>query len=244
MSSGKFLKIWAAAATGVALLLAGFVAGTWNGGRQAVGPAQVSYSQPTDPNASRATNDAIAPYVVPDAFADLPAEWHTPFDGTKLDGYAIAFDPHRRQVIVEQCRHRGYVDSRTGDIVQPGWEFCDNVLRATLARLDAQSATAIGPAQEPVELALALEGAENEPRLALSFPGHRMVLQPGSKNDLYQAMDRSPRMRQEKEVFHRTLIREEDARRRILSESAVSDAEASVPTYTLPAPKARVDDTR
>ena len=60
-----------------------------------------------------------------------------------------------------------------------------------LARVQARSG-------EQLDLSLSLTAEDGQSQLALSFPGHQMNLVPGSKNDLFQAMDRSPTMVEQK----------------------------------------------
>jgi hypothetical protein len=228
----KFLLAWAVAASALALLLLGILIGRSTG---------------TDPNPVRAAGDyeatrmasegpdagAVAgpDYSIPDVFQGLPKEWRTGTDGETFDGYAIWFDPERREVIVEQCLHRGYV-TEDGAPLDTNYEFCEGVLWASILDIGAGEATVRTQTGEVVELDLAL--SEDAGQLSLSFPGHDMTLVPGSKNDLLQAMDNAPRMVSEKQQAIEVMQAQYQERLRA-QQAAERDGEQDIPTYTLPA---------
>ncbi len=110
----KFLVGWAVAASALALLLLGILIGRSSGTETVPLRAPGGYdASSTDTGMAANATAAVEPdYIVPDVFKGLPSEWRTATDGDTFDGYAILFDPRRREVIVEQCLHRGYL---TGD---------------------------------------------------------------------------------------------------------------------------------
>jgi hypothetical protein len=158
--------------------------------------------------------------VIPEAFVSLPSEWRTEFHDSDYHGYAILFDPPRREVIIEKCFHPGHFDQDTGQPIADGWEFCDNVLWGQLESLDEHSAHVRARDGTQLDLDLALSDANGQTHLALSFPGHQMELIPGSKNDLFQAMDQSPQMaEQRKQKFEFMMNAEEERRRQAQSQA-------------------------
>lgn len=236
----KILLGWALSATALALLFLGFAVGKRSAlvDARAANQAPYASTQSTLAPGAAHTNDAASanlpanPYVIPDAFANLPAEWHSVTNGEAVRGYAILLDVQRREAIVEKCHHRGYVDQRSGKIIEPGWEFCDNVLWGTLTRIDERSATAM-QAGKPVELTLELGGARDAPRLSLSFADHTMILKPGSKNDYLQALESTPQIRQQKDRYVRTMVARDQAQRRVAQQTG-NAMRTEVPTYALP----------
>lgn len=228
----KILLGWAVSATALALVFLGYALGkTSVPDTRAGGPALHSAGGGNTDGAA-ADEPAVDPYVVPEALAGLPTEWHSVVDGQATRGYAILFDPQRREAIVEKCHHRGYVDQRNGKIVEPGWEFCTSVLWSTLARIDEKSATAIHRGQ-PVEIEFELSLQNGAPRLSLSYEGHDMVLQPGRKNDFWQALENTPQMLRQKDKFVKTMVAREQAQRRVAQQTGGAP-DTDVPTYSLP----------
>ncbi|NND59983.1 MAG: hypothetical protein HKN49_06905 [Gammaproteobacteria bacterium] len=229
----KFLLAWAVAATALALVSLGFALGR-AGSNPAVDPpmlnADPTMSTMAGPDAESHPADT---YSVPDALAELPGEWRTQFDD-EYGGYAILFDPGRRELIVEQCAHPGYID-RTGAPVELGWEFCESVLWGTLATLDSDGALVRDRRRGSVEVELSLSGGD-PPKLSLAFADHDMVLIPGSKNDLFQAIDRSPEMMAQRERKLQMAIAEEEARRRMAEEAQNTGKPAGepVPVFIMP----------
>ena len=62
-----------------------------------------------------------------------------------------------------------------------------------------------------------------------------MVLMPGTKTDLVQAMENSPSILEQKDKFIKAMIAREDAQRRVALEAGGDGGATEVPTYTLPA---------
>ena len=205
------MRNWAVAATAIALVLLGVLIGQ-------------RLSQPTKPDAkindsqevNSASNAEInsnvdgtvgserepikkpEAFIIPAAFTSIPSEWHTVIIENGFDGYAILFNPTRREVIIEKCRHPGYFDLETGQPFPEGVNFCTNVLWGQLLVMDERSAKVQARSGGQLELSLSLTAEDGQSQLALSFPGHQMKLVPGSKNDLFQAMERSPTMVEQK----------------------------------------------
>lgn len=212
---------WAVVATALALVSVGYAGYAMGRKSTATIPALASAprdSRPVDTSGREAPAQPIDPYQVPAALAGLPAEWHSVPGGEDSRGYAILFDPQRREVIVEKCLHPGYVDPRSGDLIELSWEFCEGVLWGSLTRIDERSATVIARAGDAVELAFAVEGEGGSPRLSLSFADHEMLLTPGSKNDYFQLLENSPAMRVQKDTYIKTMVAREQAERRAASD--------------------------
>ena len=81
-----------------------------------------------------------------------------------------------------------------------------------------------------MDVQLTRRDTESGPRLAVEFAGHRMDLIPGSKNDLLQAIEAEPAIREQKALWIRQMMAGEDADRRQGDASPGDD----VPRYTLP----------
>lgn len=213
--SSSFFKYWAIAATAIALVLLGYLIGQHTAQSPEVlaesvqsQPAGVAgpHREPAESGTSAATNeggavvDQLPPYIIPDAFLALPSEWRTPLSEDHFDGYAILFDPPRREVIIEKCQHRGYFDTASGQPVPMGWEFCDNLLWGQLLELDEHSARVGSRRGELIDMSLSLSNENGVSQLALTFPGHQMNLVPGSKNDLLQAMENTALIQEQKRL--------------------------------------------
>lgn len=204
----SFFKRWAIVATALTLVLAGILIGQQIGERRAQARHMAAEGTPKSRLGPVAENNVTTnqngaspeTFNIPDTFNAMPSEWRTaPADGD-FSGYAALFDPQRREVIVEQCRHPGYIDPRSGEPLDTtGTEFCTPVLWATLEPLDEHSARARDRSGESVDLALAYSGADQQPQLAMEFKGHQVTLVTGSKNDLFQEMERSPEMMAQKQ---------------------------------------------
>lgn len=229
------LLVWAITATALALVLLGYTIGAKSRAVPSV-PAGPYGPALTDTQGGESTKQ-VDPYQVPPAFAGLPSEWRSVFNGTDFRGYAILFDPTHREVIVEKCRHPGYPEQVAGGVRDINWEFCTNVLWGKLTRIDEHSATAVDGNGDPVELEIAVNRDSAAPRLSLSFADHDMNLTPGSKNDYFQEMENSPAMQLEKDLYlENSIAVEQEQRRR--DEQAGSQPPPNVPTYSLPATEA------
>lgn len=223
--SSSFIKYWAIAATAIALVLFGILIGqrvyqkpqsqtlvdqaagvekahgsdeknrTGTTGRQGdnIGTGTTSTE-------GQNAGDEPKPFVIPTAFTSLPSEWHTVLTDDGFDGYAILFDPPRREVIIEQCRHPGYFNTETGQSLPRGLEFCTNVLWGEMQTMDESSAQVKSRNGELLDMTLSLSSEDGQSQLAVSFPGHQMNLVPGSKNDLFQAMDNTTVMSEQKRL--------------------------------------------
>lgn len=204
----NFFKHWAILATALALVLAGILIGQQIGERRTQSRQTVANeSQQRQPdqvvdNSVTSGQNGASPetYNIPDSFDAMPSEWRTAPASGDFSGYAALFDPQRREVIVEQCRHPGYMDPRSGQPLETtGTEFCVPVLWATLESLDERSARARDRSGESVDLALSYSGLDKQPRLTMEFKGHKVTLVTGSKNDLFQDIERSPEMMAQKQ---------------------------------------------
>lgn len=238
----KLLIVWALSATALALVFLGYAIGKTTEADKRLSASAAYGSHLADTSGGEPQVELVDPYVVPAVLDGMPSEWRSPFDGKNFHGYAILFDPMRREVIVEKCRHPGYFDERKGVAVDGGWDFCNNVLWGSLVRIDEFSATAVNRAGQELELELTLDGEGDERRLSLSFPGHAMVLQAGSKNDLLQALEFAPQMQKQKDRLMKTIVAQEQAQRRVAEESG-DGRQVAVPTYTVPAGEDRQDET-
>lgn len=230
----KFLLAWAVGATALALVFLGYAIGRTSGnGAEPV--TLLSGDNPATSTEAGADASAVPvdPYVIPATLSGLPAEWRTPFED-RYEGYAILFDPQRRELIVEQCAHRGYLDERSGVPVPEGWEFCANALWGQVQELTEHSATVADNRRGVVLVSLDMDTASDPPQLELSFAGHDMVLVPGSKNDLFQDMDRSEPIRAQRMAVM-NLAMAEDAARRRLAQEGIDAGPEPVPVYALPA---------
>jgi len=209
VDKGKnFFKRWAIVATALVLVLAGILIGQQIGERRAQARHMAAEDtprwqlSPVAENSVTTGQDGASPetYNIPDNFDAMPSEWRTASADGDFSGYAALFDPQRREVIVEQCRHPGYIDPASGQPLDTtGTEFCTPVLWATLESLDERSARARDRNGESVDLALDYSGADQHPQLTLEFKGHQVTLVTGSKNDLFQEMERSPEMMAQKQ---------------------------------------------
>lgn len=244
--SQKFLLAWAIGATALALILLGYMIGRTGGGPNPAPlsvAANLATSTETGPSVQPEPAD---PYLVPVALAGMPAEWRTPFR-QELAGYAILFDLKRRELIVEQCAHPGYFDEGTGREILQNWEFCEPVLWSRLVEIDETSVKAIDRRRGRVELELAADREADPPSLSLSFGDHDMRLIPGSKNDLFQAMDRSSAIEQQRDKVIKMLMAKEKAKLRLMEEArqtGVQPGPDTVPVYTLPASASEAREQR
>lgn len=223
--NSDFVRSWAIAVTAIALILLGILIGQWiyqkPQSQSLVDQAAVVEKVHSIDEKARTgttgsqgdnsgtgstgtegdnTGDQPATFVVPEAFTSLPSEWHTVLTDGGYDGYAIVFDPPRREVIIEQCRHPGYFNMKTGQPVADGLEFCTIVLWGEMQTMDESSAQVKARAGELLDLTFSLTNEDKQSQLALSFPGHQMNLVSGSKNDLYQAMESAPAMMEQKRL--------------------------------------------
>jgi hypothetical protein len=231
--SDSFVRNWATAATAVVLVLLGILIGQRLGQVPAVG-SDVERAPTTgiseNTSARTATGEMAGTegktiskpvrFVIPDAFTSLPSEWRSLLTEDSFGGYAILFDPPRREIIIEQCRHPGYFNPNTGQPVPDGIEFCVNVLWGQLLSLDESSAQVMARDGNQLDLSLALTREGDQSHLGLSFPDHQMKLVPGSKNDLFQDMDTIPVMVEQKRRKFKFFEAEYQQRRQQQSEAA------------------------
>ena len=126
-----------------------------------------------------------------------------------------------------------------------GWEFCESVLWGTLVQLDEQGALVRDRRRGTIEVELSLRDGD-PPTLSLAFADHDMVLIPGSKNDLYQLMDRSPDMMVQRERKIKMKIADEESRRRLHMEAAETGAQPGepVPVFVMPSADGDRDEER
>jgi hypothetical protein len=208
----SFIKSWAIIASAFALILLGVLIGQRLGqapdaetvtekARATELTAGTDINTNTDGTSSTdgGPGDEPVAFLIPAAFTSIPSEWHTIIKEDSFDGYAILFDPPRREVIIEKCRHPGYFDPESGQPLPEGMEFCTNVLWGQILVMDEQSAVVQARNGEQLKLTLSLTAKDEQSHLALSFPGHQMNLVPGSKNDLFQALERNPVMVKQKQ---------------------------------------------
>ena len=211
MSSG-FIKYWAVGATAIALVLLGILIGQRLGqapepealiddgrGTELTDRADVYSNNDRTTGSDGETLKEPETFIIPAVFTSIPSEWHTIISEDSFDGYAILFDPPRREVIIEKCRHPGYFDPEADRPLPQGVEFCTNVLWGQLLAMDEHSAVVQTRSGKQLELSLSLTTEDGQSQLALSFPDHQMSLVPGSKNDLFQALDRNPIMVEQKQ---------------------------------------------
>ena len=232
--SQRLLLAWALSATALALIFLGYAIGrTMGTNDRAPAPAGYAAYAP-DTSGGEPPVQPADPNPVPEALVGLPTEWRSEFSGEDFRGYAILLDTQRREIIVEQCLHPGYVDERTGALVEPMWEFCQGVLWGTLTKFEDLTATVVDRDSGPVDVEFNLADGETPPRLSLSFNDRSMELIPGSKNDLLQAMENAPAMVEQKDKFLKTTIAKEDAARRMAEEAGGDRPTREVPVYTLP----------
>lgn len=95
-----------------------------------------------------------------------------------------------------------------------GVEFCTNVLWGQLLAMDEHSAMVQARSGKQLELSLSLTTEDGQSELAMSFPDHQMNLVPGSKNDLFQTMNRKPVMVEQKQQKFEFQEAEHQERRR------------------------------
>ena len=216
MKQEKYLTIragwstlWALGATIIALVLLGVLLGQQIGRSSAgnkVGTHSPNPVNSTSPREGGFDTEAKFPTgqdlpnspAISNATLAWPTQWRTQTDGDLYDGYAILLDPGRRQVIVEQCQHRGFFDEVADKPIDVEHQFCKSVLHGQLTELTQTHGVALQRDGTSVELSLSLESNEQLLKMALSFPGHTMDLIPGSKNDLRQAMVKTPEMKEQK----------------------------------------------
>lgn len=232
--SNSLSKNWAIAATAIALVLLGIVIGQRTGqvaspspevtDTPVTGSVTENAGQPSASTGPMSTepggSNEPAVFVIPEVFGSIPSEWRTAHDEGVYDGYAILFDPPRHEVIIEDCFHPGHFNAETGQPVADGWEFCDIVLWGELLSLDENSADVLARNGTRLTLSLSLDNEGGESQLALSFPGHQMTLIPGSKNDLFQAMDQSPEIAEQRRQRLASDLAAGDERRRQLRSNA------------------------
>jgi len=114
----RFVLIWAALATLIAVGMTGYVVGK---NVEARGAQSREVRPATDMPYSTAPGGAAEPaptFALPAAFANSPREWRTA-DTDDLTGYVALFNPQAREIIVEQCRHAGYPVDAAGRTGQP-----------------------------------------------------------------------------------------------------------------------------
>lgn len=211
MSSG-FVKYWALCTTAIALVLLGILIGQRLGqppepealidddrGTELAEAADVYSNNDRTTGSGGESLKEPETFIIPAVFTSIPSEWHTIINEDSFDGYAILFDPPHREVIIEKCRHPGYFDPETDRPLPQGVEFCTNVLWGQLLAMDEHSAMVQARSGKKLELSLSLTTEDGQPQLALSFPDHQMNLVPGSKNDLFQTLDRKPVMVEQKQ---------------------------------------------
>ncbi len=183
-------------ASAAALVLLGVVVG-----RSSVGGSggAVPIARPDAPvRGSTEAEAALGPnFSIPTSFTGLATEWRTETGGTADAGYAILFEPQSRRMIVDRCLHRGYFDLAANRPVEPG-EFCKTVLSGSLSSLEEKEAKVTTRDGASVDASLALVEDSGVKRLRIAFGDHEMLLVPGSKNDLFQEIERTPRIEEQK----------------------------------------------
>ncbi len=236
MSNG-FLKVWAFLATAVALVLLGIVIG-----RHTEKSAPVDYHFASGaPGVSAATDSRdpttapVAPYSVPGNFVGLKTQWRSALNNEALNGYAILFDPERREVILEYCLHPGYFNAKLEQPIYSESDFCQTVLWGTLVELSETVAKAVDRQGNAQKLTLRLNKNGPDSRLEISFDEHELDLVYGSKNDLFQLVEQSEAIREQKQ--QRFAFEQEDIKKRLARRANEIQQAPDVPRYTLPEPK-------
>jgi hypothetical protein len=147
---------------------------------------------------------------VPRALQGLPQEWMRASGEGDPTGYVALLDPDSaRLLVVERCRHRGYFDLERGEPRDTRWSFCETVVEGSIASIEDDALVVQGDGERITRIGYAVEGTADAPRLLLSLGDTSIPLDPGSKNDLYQLLDRLPAIRAE----HDAMLGTRDSRR-------------------------------
>ena len=197
--ASRALTIWAVTASVVAVAAVGTLGYVL--GQRSVPTAAPMLAAASAVNTDPTAAAVAAPpaYSVPEMFAGVPTQWRSNV-GEMPAAYAALFDPQRRQVIVEHCRHPGY-DPDDRDALAGVGNMCSPVLRAQIAELT--DTLAIGRARDGQRIEVRIDASlqQSPPRLRLRFDHHDADLQPGSKNDLVQALESIPAIAQQKNLY-------------------------------------------
>jgi hypothetical protein len=186
--SSRFIRVWALASTALCVVLVGYiVASHWSSVASDDGPAA-------------AAPLAIAP--IPQAWRDLPSEWMSQTTEPDHTGHVVLLDlAANREVIVERCRHRGYFDRLRGQPREADWSFCEPIVRGHIESVDRDGFALRRTDGRVAHVGISVERGSTVPRLILAFEGVRLALAPGTKNELYQQMESSPDIREEREAL-------------------------------------------
>lgn len=207
------LVVWAVSATAVAVAAVGglgYLMGQRLSHQSASTIPVAAQGVPmTDP--SRPAEARAPAYTVPEEFSDAPTQWRTEV-GSKPAAYAALFDPSRRELIVEHCKHPGYDVEGGRNLVQDG-EVCARVLTARLASLTREQAVALDRDGQRVDVRIDASLAEQTPSLRLRFGDHDVDMVPGTRNDMFQALERIPAIATQKEKYMQALITKNAAAR-------------------------------
>lgn len=198
--SQKGLFIWASTATLVAVGALGYSLGKHASNSSenqygAVSPTELPVT--TEPGAAV---EPVPEYVIPESFANVPSQWRSP-NTDDLAGYAVLFDPTTRQAIVQSCHHNGYRLDDSGQPLELLNDFCTSVLHGELSSLTDEEAVVKTGNGETVTLKLEPDMTGDPVSLKIEFDGHDMDLIPGSRNDLLQAMEQEPVVKERKRRY-------------------------------------------
>ncbi|MFK8032165.1 MAG: hypothetical protein AB8G18_18185 [Gammaproteobacteria bacterium] len=204
------LKTWAIVATALALVLLGIVIGRHTEPVPTViAEAPVEYETDTQTSTEPGRSREVEVYRIPVQFNGIKSEWRSEVERAglsgdeQLSGYSALFDPERRQVIVEECRHAGYFDQNTGKPIDgASVDFCTVIMKGRLTQLTERSAVVETGINESIDVSLELDQSDEQPQLSMVLNERRIELIPGSRNDLYQLMDVSPKIKAQKSLLY------------------------------------------
>ncbi|MFK8032401.1 MAG: hypothetical protein AB8G18_19430 [Gammaproteobacteria bacterium] len=144
--------------------------------------------------------EATVAFKVPESMMGMEQEWRSVTVDT-IEGYAILFAPESRQLIVEHCRYDRYQLDDNGRPVESYDDFCSEALRGTWETLSETEGVVRSANGSTTELTLDAKLGQESPSLEIRFTDHHLALSPGSKNDLVQAFEQLPAVKERKRKF-------------------------------------------
>jgi hypothetical protein len=195
-NAARAYKLWAIASSALCAVLIAYIVASHATAPDGDGQPAAEAAPAPDPSG--------IPTEVPAALRGLPTEWvHRAAEDARI-GWSVVLDPTgTRELIAERCTHRGYFDLDAGTPRDTDWRFCETVLAGSIVALDDDELAVRAPTGEIRRVGYAVEGTPDTPRLVLVLGGRPTVLVPGTRNDLYQQMDRVPAIRAEHEALLR-----------------------------------------
>ena len=220
------ITIWAVSATAAALLMAGVLVGKSLQPLQSGGVVSIAAPQSTEPGAEPVEEH----FQVPAWMQAAPTEWYTAPDGSR-EGYALLFDPVRRELLIEQCGHLGYFDAQTNRPRAETGPSCTRILTGELLEVTEDSAMVFNKEGVIVQIDLVATITNETAQLEMRYDNLHLHLVPGQTNDLINAIAKLPEIQNE---YQQRFEFEQQQMKQQRAQMAAGSADG-IPQFKLPA---------